>query len=142
MTASPIRIEGKQMGFILSAKSEINLVGVNPDLVKLVRRALELTTVDFVVIEGLRTKERQRELVDAGKSRTMNSRHLTGHAVDVAALDRYKVSWALPLYAKIADAFKAAGAEMSIPVEWGGEKWAPGFIDGPHFQLPKESYPG
>lgn len=130
------------MGFILSAKSEINLIGVNPDLVKLVRRALELTAVDFVVIEGKRTKERQRELVAAGKSRTMNSRHLTGHAVDVAALDKYKVSWSLPLYRKIADAFKAASAELGIPIEWGGEKWAPGFIDGPHFQLPTKDYPG
>jgi peptidoglycan L-alanyl-D-glutamate endopeptidase CwlK len=130
------------MGFVLSAKSEINLIGIHPDLVKVARRALELTTVDFVVTEGLRTKERQRELVDLKKSRTMNSRHLTGHAVDVAALDRYKVSWALPLYRKIAEAFKAAGEELGVPVEWGGEKWAPGFIDGPHFQLPKDRYPG
>jgi peptidoglycan L-alanyl-D-glutamate endopeptidase CwlK len=130
------------MGFVLSAKSEINLIGVHPDLVKVARRALELTTVDFVVIEGTRTKERQRELVDLKKSRTMNSRHLTGHAVDVAALDRYKVSWSLTLYKKIAEAFKAAGEELGVPVEWGGEKWAPSFIDGPHFQLPKDRYPG
>jgi len=130
------------MGFILSARSESNMVGIHEDLAKLVRRALELTTVDFVVTEGLRTKERQLELVAAKKSRTMNSRHLTGHAVDVAALDKYKVSWSLPIYAKIADAFKAASAELGIPIEWGGEKWAPGFIDGPHFQLPKDRYPG
>ena len=126
------------MGFELSARSERNLVGVDDRLVRVVRRALELSTVDFVVIEGLRTVERQRELVKARKSRTMRSKHLTGKAVDVAALNGHVVSWDLPLYEKIASAFKEAAAEVGVVVEWGGEKWAPGFIDGPHFQLADE----
>ena len=62
------------------------LKGVNIDLVSVVHRALELSDIDFAVTEGLRTKERQAELVKAGASKTMNSRHITGHAVDLAAI--------------------------------------------------------
>lgn len=65
--------------FRFSQRSENNLKGVNSDLVKVIRRALEITPVDFIVIEGLRTQARQKELVAAGKSQTNNSRHLTGH---------------------------------------------------------------
>ncbi|ELI8130171.1 M15 family metallopeptidase, partial [Yersinia enterocolitica] len=64
--------------FRFSQRSENNLKGVNASLVKVVRRALELSTVDFGVIEGVRTVERQKELVAAGKSQTMNSRHISG----------------------------------------------------------------
>ncbi|WP_097411346.1 M15 family metallopeptidase, partial [Escherichia coli] len=114
-------------------RSEKNLEGVKPQLVAVVRRALELTEVDFGITEGLRTKERQKQLVAEGKSQTMNSRHLTGDAVDVVAWVGSQVSWDWPLYEKIAQAFKQAAAELGTAIEWGGE-WR-SLKDGPHFQL-------
>jgi peptidoglycan L-alanyl-D-glutamate endopeptidase CwlK len=126
--------------FSLGLKSEGRLVGVHPDLVRVVRRALELSEVDFTVLEGLRTLERQKELVAAGASWTMKSRHLTGHAVDLAALLGGQVRWDWPLYHKIAAAMKAAAKELGIPLEWGGD-WDPRQLDGPHFQLPWKDYP-
>ncbi|WP_145538878.1 M15 family metallopeptidase [Yersinia sp. HM-2024] len=126
--------------FIFGKASEINLIGVHPDLVKVVRRALELTPIDFKVIEGRRTVERQRELVKAGASQTLNSRHLTGHAVDIVPLPDGKVSWEWKYFYPMADAMKQAAAELGIAVEWGGN-WTT-FKDGPHFQLPARQYPG
>ncbi|HDL7463461.1 TPA: M15 family metallopeptidase [Yersinia enterocolitica] len=126
--------------FIFGKASENNLNGVHPDLVKVVRRALELTPIDFKVIEGRRTLERQRELVKAGASQTLNSRHLTGHAVDIVPLPEGKVSWEWKYFYPMADAMKQAAAELGIAVEWGGN-WAT-FKDGPHFQLPARQYPG
>ncbi len=73
------------MNFRLSQRSLDRLSGVKPQLVAVVRRAIELTTVDFGVTEGLRTIETQRRYVDTGKSQTMDSRHLTGDAVDLVA---------------------------------------------------------
>lgn len=125
--------------FRFSQRSESRLQGVNPDLVKLTRRALALSPVDFGITEGLRTQERQKQMVAQGSSQTMNSRHLTGHAVDVVAYIGSKVSWEWPLYEQIAGAFKQASAEFSIPVEWGGD-WKT-LKDGPHFQLPFAQYP-
>ncbi|OWF78896.1 M15 family metallopeptidase [Yersinia rohdei] len=126
--------------FIFGKASENNLIGVHPDLVKVVRRALELTPIDFKVIEGRRTLERQRELVKAGTSQTLNSRHLTGHAVDIVPLPDGKVSWEWKYFYPMADAMKQAAAELGIAVEWGGN-WTT-FKDGPHFQLPARQYPG
>ncbi|EKN3362604.1 M15 family metallopeptidase [Yersinia ruckeri] len=126
--------------FILGKVSENHLIGVHPDLVKVVRRALELTPLDFKVIEGRRTLERQRELVKAGASQTLNSRHLTGHAVDIVPLPDGKVSWEWKYFYPMADAMKQAAAELGIAVEWGGN-WTT-FKDGPHFQLPVRQYPG
>jgi len=125
--------------FRLSQRSESRLQGVHPDLVKVTRRALELSTVDFGITEGLRTQERQKQMVAQGSSQTMNSRHLTGHAVDVVAYIGSDISWDMPLYQQIAQAFKQASAELSIPVEWGGD-WKT-LKDGPHFQLPFKEYP-
>ncbi|HBD3529873.1 M15 family metallopeptidase [Escherichia coli] len=119
--------------FRFSCRSERNLEGVKPQLVAVVRRALELTEVDFGITEGLRTKERQKQLVAEGKSQTMNSRHLTGDAVDVVAWVGSQVSWDWPLYEKIAQAFKQAAAELGTAIEWGGD-WKT-LKDGPHFQL-------
>lgn len=123
--------------FKLSNRSLANLKDVHPDLVRVVKKALDISEVDFVVIEGLRTKERQLELVTAGASQTMNSRHLTGHAVDLAAYVN-GIRWDWPLYPKIAYAMKQAAKDLKIPIEWGGD-WK--FKDGPHFQLPWEAYP-
>ncbi|HBN2067306.1 TPA: M15 family metallopeptidase [Escherichia coli] len=119
--------------FRFSRRSEKNLEGVKPQLVAVVRRTLELTEIDFGITEGLRTKERQKQLVAEGKSQTMNSRHLTGDAVDVVAYVGSLVSWEWALYEKIAQAFKQAAVELNTPIEWGGD-WDT-LKDGPHFQL-------
>ena len=123
----------------LTARCGQRLAGVHPDLVRVVERAAKDGT-KFRVIEGLRTMDRQAELVRAGKSQTMRSRHLTGHAVDLAALDEAgRVTWARPAYEALASQVKAAAAAEGVPVEWGGD-WR-SFFDGPHFQLPWASYP-
>lgn len=125
--------------FKLGSKSLERLEGVHPDLVAVVKLAIQKTEIDFNVLEGLRTKERQVQLVASGASRTMNSRHLTGHAVDLAALLNGKVEWSWPLYSQIATAMKQAAAELKIQIEWGGD-WKT-FKDGPHFQLSRSAYP-
>ena len=127
------------MSFKLGLKSQFKLRGVHPDLVKVVNRAIELSAVDFTVLEGVRSLERQKELVKTGASQTLKGRHLTGHAVDLGALIGGKVSWDWPLYYKIADAMKQAAKELNIPIEWGGD-WKT-FKDGPHYQLPWKEYP-
>lgn len=121
----------------LSNKSLSRLKGVHPDLVAVVKRAIEITEQDFSVLEGLRSYERQVELVNKGASKTMNSRHLTGHAVDLVP---YGVSdmWDWQYYYPIADAMKDAAQELGIDLEWGGD-WN-SFKDGPHFQLSWRSY--
>lgn len=131
------------MSFKLGKRSLSNLEGVHPDLVKVVNRAIELTQVDFTVIEGLRTKERQAQLLKEKKTTTLNSRHLTGHAVDLAAWvivdDKGTVSWDWKHYYIIEKAMKQAASELKIPIEWGGN-WKR-FKDAPHWQLPWSKYP-
>ena len=127
------------MPYKLGMRSLFRLRGVHPDLVNVVQRAIELTTVDFTVLEGLRTQDRQHELVAQGASKTMRSRHLTGHAVDLGAMIYGTVRWDWPLYYKIAEAMKTAALELKIPIEWGGD-WE-SFKDGPHYQLPWKEYP-
>ena len=120
----------------LGQRSKENLEGVHPDLVKVVERAIQITEQDFTVIEGLRSVERQKQLVANGSSRTMNSRHLTGHAVDIAP---WPISWEWDKFYIIEDAVKQAAKELDIPIEWGGD-WKT-FKDGPHWQLPWKDYP-
>ena len=127
------------MTFRFSSRSLRNLEGVHPDLVAVAHRALQLTEVDFLVTEGLRTREKQIELVRAGASRTTRSRHLTGHAIDVAAWVAGEVRWDWPLYAEISRAFKQAAFELKIPIVWGGD-WK-SFKDGPHYELSRTEYP-
>lgn len=127
------------MTIILSEKSKARLDGVNPDLVRVVNRAASMSAMDFCVLEGLRTAERQKQLVASGASKTMKSRHLTGHAVDIAPMLSGKVSWDWPLYRKIAPIIKEAARLERVPLEWGGD-WVK-FKDGPHWQLPWKSYP-
>jgi peptidoglycan L-alanyl-D-glutamate endopeptidase CwlK len=121
------------MSFRFSKRSLAALEGVNPKLVAVVHRALELSPVDFVVTEGLRTRERQARLVKAGASRTMNSQHIIGRAVDVAPWIDGQIRWDWPPFHKIARAFKAAAAELGVTIVWGGD-WKT-FKDGPHFEL-------
>lgn len=123
----------------LSERSLSRLEGVHPDLVDVVKRAIEITEIDFGVSEGLRSLATQEEYVRKGASTTMKSRHLTGHAVDVYAYVDGKAQWAMPLYEKIASAFKQAAYENKVPIEWGGD-WT-SFVDGPHFQLSWGEYP-
>ena len=127
------------MTFLLGPRSLSKLTGVHPDLVRVVKRAIVLTTVDFVVIEGVRTLARQRELMAAGASKTMNSRHLTGHAVDLAPVVGKQVRWDWPLFYTLEAFVKQAAAEEAVPIEWGGD-WE-SFKDGPHWQLPWSEYP-
>lgn len=127
------------MGFGLSKRSLARLEGVHPRLVALVREAIALSPVDFMVTEGLRTPERQAALVRAGASRTKHSRHLTGHAVDVAAMVDGQVRWDWPLYPRIAAAFKAAAVRQGTSIVWGGD-W-PTLRDGPHFELDRKVFP-
>ena len=124
------------MPYQLGNRSLQSLSGVHPDLVAVVKRAIEISEQDFTVLEGIRNINRQRELVKTGKSTTMNSRHLTGHAVDLAP---WPISWDWEYFYPIADAMKAAAEELDVNLEWGGD-WK-SFPDGPHFQLSRKTYP-
>lgn len=123
----------------LSEKSLDRLKGLHPDLVKVVKRAIEITDIDFSVGEGLRSITRQKELYAEGATTTMNSRHLTGHAVDLFALDENgKVTWDWKYYHPLSDAVKQAAKDVGVTIEWGGD-WSK-FKDGPHYQLPWSKY--
>ena len=149
------------MNFKLSQRSLDRLNGVKPELVEVVKLAIDITTVDFGVTEGVRSLETQRRYVATGKSQTMNSKHLTGDAVDLVAYIDGAVSWELNVYDNIADAMKAAAIEKGVGLRWGAawnipdiRKWdgtmeaamnfyiderrrqgKRPFIDAPHFEL-------
>ncbi len=124
---------------ILNERSTRNLSGVHPDLVKVVKLAAANAETEFIVTEGLRTAARQSELFAKGATHTMKSRHLTGHAIDLAAMLGGEVRWDWPLYDLLAHQMKAAAKSLAVPIEWGGD-WVT-FKDGPHFQLPFAQYP-
>ena len=124
--------------YSLGPRSKQRLKGVHPDLVKVVERAIEISTIDFTVLEGLRTPERQKALVEAGASQTLNSRHITGHAVDLGAWVDNQVDWSWPLDHKIAAAMKDAAKQEGVSIVWGGD-WK--MRDGPHFELNRKVYP-
>jgi peptidoglycan L-alanyl-D-glutamate endopeptidase CwlK len=116
------------------------MVGIHPDLRRVLDRALQNSPLDFVVIEGLRTLERQKQLVASGASQTLNSRHLTGHAVDLLPIGPDgKSAFDWPLYDKLGPAVKAAAEELGVALDWGGD-WKK-FKDGPHFELDRNVYP-
>ena len=147
--------------FTLSQRSLDRLVGVNPSLVAVVRRAIQLTAVDFAVTEGVRTLARQKQLVAEGKSQTMNSKHIAGNAVDLVVMVGGVPSWEISDYVKVADAMKTAAKELKVSIRWGaawsvdnltvfaggaksaydayvaGKRQAGSkpFIDAPHFEL-------
>ena len=132
------------MTFKLSTRSLRRLDGVHPQLALVVQEAIKITTVDFSVVQGVRTLAEQKKLFMLGKSKTMASRHLPhgpnlySHAVDLCGWVNGTVSWATEDYAPIADAMKSAAYQLGIPLEWGGDwKW----VDMPHFQLSWKEYP-
>lgn len=127
------------MSYKLGKRSLKNLRGVHPDLKKVVQLAIRLTKQDFTVLEGVRSESRQRYLYKTGKSKTLNSRHLTGHAVDIAPWVDGKVSWDWDHYWALEAAMKEASQRLGIPIEWGGDWKSP--KDGPHWQLPWRVYP-
>lgn len=132
----------------LSTVSVSRLRGVHPDLVRVVRRCAadwKASDTGFVVTCGVRTLEEQKVLKAKGASKTLRSRHIPAkngysHAVDLAATIEGQIRWDWPLYDKLAKAMKAAAKAEKVPLEWGGD-WV-SFKDGPHFQLPWDSYPG
>lgn len=127
------------MGYRFSNRSLRRLEGVHPDLVKVMQTAIRITKVDFTVLEGMRTLERQKELVARGASTTLNSRHLTGHAVDIAPYIDGEVSWHWPDYHELAPYIRAAAKHEGVEgLEWGGD-WR-NFPDGPHWQLSWKKY--
>jgi peptidoglycan L-alanyl-D-glutamate endopeptidase CwlK len=126
------------MSIVLGQRSLSRLEGVHPDLVRVVKKAAALSDLDFTVLEGIRSVERQKQLVSQGASKTMNSRHITGHAVDLAPMIAGEVRWDWPLYHKLAKVIKAAAADEKVPLQWGGDWRA--FKDGPHWELPWKFY--
>lgn len=127
------------MAYAFGLRSRMNLRGVHKDLVAVAELALKYSPHDFTITEGLRSKARQKELVAAGASKTMNSRHITGHAIDFAVLVGGKVRWDWQLYPPVADAFKRAASELGVKIIWGGD-WVR-FRDGPHIELNRVAYP-
>ena len=127
------------MSIILGQRSLSRLEGVHPDLVRVVKKAAAMSDLDFTVLEGLRTIERQKELFANGATKTMNSRHITGHAVDLAPMLGGQISWDWPLYARLSKIVKVAAAAEKVPLQWGGD-WRT-FKDGPHWELPWAFYP-
>jgi len=121
-------------GFVFSQRSLGNLKGVDPRLVSIATLALTYSPIDFIVTDGLRTKEEQQVFFDKGLSKTMNSRHLTGHAIDVAVWHEGDVSWDEKLYASLYVHFKDAADRLNYPLEWGGN-WS-GSWDSVHYQIP------
>lgn len=113
------------MTFVLGAKSRAELKGVHPDLVRVVERAIQITSQDFSVHDGLRTLEEQKRLVAAGASQTMNSKHRPqsdgyGHAVDLVPYINGKLRWEWPAIYPIAAAVWQASRELGVPIRWGG----------------------
>ena len=127
------------MSIVLGHRSLLRLEGLHPDLVRVVKKAAAISPLDFTVLEGLRTLERQKQLSQIGATKTLSSRHLTGHAVDLAPMIDGEVSWDWPLYRRLATIVKEATVAENVPIEWGGD-WRT-FKDGPHWQLPWKTYP-
>ena len=127
------------MTFSFGAKSSEKLAKVHPDLQRVFNEAIKNSPLDFSITEGLRTRERQKELFSAGKSQTMNSRHLTGKAVDIAVLVDGAITWDFAKYQIVASHIKKVAKELNIDIVWGGD-WQ-SFKDGPHFELHRSVYP-
>jgi peptidoglycan L-alanyl-D-glutamate endopeptidase CwlK len=131
--AAPAAVPG------LTPRDMDRLRGVHPDLVLVVK--LARSRAPFFVAEGLRSQERQKQLVAEGKSKTMNSRHLTGHAVDLYPISDTPIpKMTRADFLALAEAMRWAAAVEGVPLVWGGD-WR-SFVDAPHWELPRGSYPG
>lgn len=125
--------------FTLSSKSLDRLKGVHPELVEVVKRAIEITPIDFMVIEGVRSVEQQKKNVAKGVSKTMNSKHLIqgdgySHAVDLGPLVDKQIPWDdFSKFKEVSEAMKKAASELGVRITWGGD-WKT-LVDGPHYQI-------
>lgn len=119
-------------------RSTSNLIGVHKDLVNVMRESIKNSPHDFTITQGVRTPAQQKELFDKGASRTLMSRHLTGHAVDIAIIKDGKAVWDFSLYQEVADHVKKVAADMGVSLVWGGD-WR-GLRDGPHYELDRKVY--
>lgn len=152
--------------FKLGGRSLQELEGVHPDLVAVVKRAIELSVQDFAVHDGIRTLDQQKRMVETGASQTLDSRHITGHAVDLVPYVNSQLRWEWePIY-RVADAVRVAARGLGTAIRWGGvwdvtftqteespedlvadyaarrrKAGKKAFLDGPHFELPKAEYP-
>lgn len=127
------------------ARSARNLIGVHKDLVKVFNLARQRSEVRFVIIEGVRTLERQKQLYAQGASKTLNSRHIPGadglaKAMDFAPIgSNGQIAFDWPLYWKVGPVIEAAAKELGVAVVWGA-RWST-FKDGPHVELDRKVYP-
>ncbi len=127
----------------LNQRSKNNLKGVNNVLIEIVEKSVEIFNTKyneesyFVVTEGVRTLERQKQLLAENKSQTLDSYHITGHAIDVALFLNGKITWNLKDYKKLADIIKQAAKDLGYDIVWGGD-WK--FKDGVHFQIDRSKY--
>ena len=127
------------MSYPLGKRSLKNMQGIHPDLYAVVEKAISITDQDFTVIEGLRTRARQKELVRKGFSKTMNSRHITGHAVDIVPYPiAHRLNYPDYMWDDVADSMLEAARILDVDLEWGYAKWG---WDKPHHQLSWKSYP-
>tara|TARA_Y100001972_G_C7586409_1_gene294042 strand:- start:227 stop:664 length:438 start_codon:yes stop_codon:yes gene_type:complete len=134
------------MNFKFGKSSEEKLQTVRPELADVARKALELSSIDFGITEGLRSEQKQKQLVSEGASKTMKSKHLTGHAIDIVCYADGKITWDLEHYQTAAYAFGLASKELDVQIRWGGNwsgyktgdfKLDPNnkFVDAVHFEL-------
>lgn len=123
----------------LTAQDKAKLKGLHPDLQKVILEYERSGTIPIRILEGMRTLARQKALLKQGATTTLRSRHLTGHAIDIAPLDGKNPSFVWALYYPLAKEIKAAAKRVGVPLEWGGD-WVK-FKDGPHWQLPWKKYP-
>lgn len=121
-----------------SQRSLNNLSTVHPDLQRVMLEAITNSPYDFGVTEGLRTKERQQQLFDQGKSKTLNSRHLSGKAVDVVIFLGSTITWDVKYYKILSEHIKAVAKLNDVPIVWGGD-WE-SFVDAVHFELDRKVY--
>ena len=98
-------------------RSKQRLKGVDTKLVNVLNELVKI--MDVTIIEGLRSQERQNELVAKGASKTKYSKHIQGKAVDVAP---YPIDW------KDRDRFhymggmvRGIGQQLGVNIRWGGD---------------------
>lgn len=127
------------MPYQFGQKSLEKLATVHPDLQRVFKEAITNSPYDFSITEGVRSLERQKELVAAGKSKTLHSRHLTGKAVDIAVFVDGKVTWDAKYYKEVFEHISAVAKLNDVPLVWGGS-WKT-FIDMPHYELDRKFYP-